>query len=354
MKRNTTRLLTGILATAFASTASAQDPSSTLTAEADADAEAEVELEDDILLVLDLPLVALQLVEEQEYEQMEVAQIITTMEVAGIPASETTEVIEGESEAAQERGKRPGFGAWVARRVAAGDRGKVIRELAKMRGEKDGEVTDEPELTDEEKEKLKAAFEARKEAEQARRAELKAKREALKAEGKLLKLRGRERHDERRAALAELRLAKLKQLEARGIAGPALDAAIAATEARAKAGGPGKRIRRHGSGGPAGADARLEANADVEADANAEANADAAPGGEKADRPGKSDDKSTDKNAHKDAHKDAIKAAREAERAAARAARDAEKAAKGATDTLRVPPSGNDGGNEGDAAKTEQ
>lgn len=326
MKRNTTLLLTGILATAFASTASAQDPSTTLTAKAEVSAEAEVELEDDILLVLDLPLVTLELVEKQEYEVMEIGQVIQTMEVAGVPASEATEVIEGEAEAAEERGKRPGFGAWVARRVAAGDRGKVIRELAKMRGEKDGEVQDEPELTEEEQAKLDIAFAARKEEEKKRREELKVQRKALKDEGKSLKLRGRERHEQRAAELATMHLAKLKSLQEKGVDSPALIQAIEITEARAAGDGPGKRVRRKGNDGP-------PPGAEVSADAKAKGEG----------SPAAEHSQGTDE----------AKAEREAdklEKAGEKAGDKADKAADKANDTLGIPKHGDGDKDKADKA----
>ena len=258
MTRNTLSLFAALLVGVVTAPVAAQSPegTDTLSAAAAADDDTSEEAaaaEDDILQVLDLPIATVELIEEDGLSEAQVSEALESAAEAGLPASEATEILEGESEAIKTRGKKKGFGVWVARRVAAGERGKVIRQLAKMRGQ-DG---DEPDLSEEEKAKLKEAFQARKEAEKERRERIHARRDVMRAEGKRLKMRGIEKHREREAEMAQRRLERLKALQDKGVEHPELEAKIAQAEKRA-ARAQGREGRAEMRRKEAGADVREE------------------------------------------------------------------------------------------------
>jgi hypothetical protein len=205
--------------------AHAQEPGATLTAAAP-EGETDEAAEDDILEVLDLPLVAVELADESGVAQAEIVGALEVAEEGGLTAAEAAEILEGERQGVRSRGKKRNFHAWLRRKIAKGENPAVIMKIIVERDH-------EEKLSDEDKAKMVEAIAAYKKAHKEKKQAVRARRKAYKAEGKVLKLRGVERHREREAKLARMRVKQLKRLKAAGAKHPDLDARLAAAKKRA-------------------------------------------------------------------------------------------------------------------------
>lgn len=187
-------MVTSILALVVAAPGVASAaPAAAVSAEASATLTADTG--DDILLVLDLPLAAIEL-REDGVEEAEITGVIDGTLDSGASAAVATEVLVQESEEVKARGPKKGLGLYVRKLLADGLRGEELAAKIKERKE-------EFSLTEEERERIKAALAVKHDAEKARRKELHAKIKAARAEGKPIKLRGELLHariDERRRA----------------------------------------------------------------------------------------------------------------------------------------------------------
>jgi uncharacterized protein YoaH (UPF0181 family) len=174
---------------------------------------AEAALEVDILLAIDLPLIAHE-ARESGIDEQEIEVALTSAMQGGISAGNAAEIVANEVEETRKQGEpRENFGQWVRRQVAEGVTG---RELAQSIRERKAELAA---LSDEEEKQLDERLNARKEERRAYRAELRKKREELRAEGKTLSIRGKEEHEARKQALVAARgelIAAGKNLRAGG------------------------------------------------------------------------------------------------------------------------------------------
>ena len=157
---------------------------------------AEVALEVDILLALDLPLVAHE-ARESGIEEQEIRIALSSALDGGLSAGSATEVVASEIDETRKNGEpRDAFGQWVRQQVASGVTG---RELAQSIRERKTELA---ELSEEEQEELEQKLREQKEKRRAHRAALHDKRKELRADGKTIALRGKEEHEARKQALA--------------------------------------------------------------------------------------------------------------------------------------------------------
>ncbi len=85
---------------------------------------------DDILMVLDLPLAAVEL-REAGVEEAEISEAIDGAAELGVSAGVATEVIVAETAEVKGRGKKKGFGIYVKKLLLEGYRGKEL--AAKIR-----------------------------------------------------------------------------------------------------------------------------------------------------------------------------------------------------------------------------
>jgi DNA repair exonuclease SbcCD ATPase subunit len=165
----------------------ASPPEDTGDAAGEEPTEAEA-LEDDILLVIDLPI-ATDEARTAGIEEAEISVVLDAAVIAGLPASEVTEVIDEETEVVKAKGKRKAFGQWVKQQIAEGKRGKELAAAIKDRKEELAEMSDEEKA--ELDNKLKEMGEKNRE----KRKKLHDLRKQLRDEGKAIALAGKERHD---------------------------------------------------------------------------------------------------------------------------------------------------------------
>ncbi|HRI10618.1 MAG TPA: hypothetical protein PKW35_22510 [Nannocystaceae bacterium] len=189
---------------AIPSLARAEEPAGptgiTATAEASAEVSIEAEAEaDDILLVLDLPLAAIDL-RAAGVAEVEVVEAIDGAAESGVSAAAATEVLAAESDEVKVRGHKKGFGLYVQTLLAQGLRGPAL--AAKIHERKEEFAA----LSDEEKAKMKADLKARHEAEKERRKAIHEKRVEIRKAGKVIKIHEGEVH----ARLDKMRVAEKK------------------------------------------------------------------------------------------------------------------------------------------------
>lgn len=213
---------------------------------ADTDEAEDDEEADDILLVLDLPIVAATAAATLPSEEVKVA--LTAAHDAGLSAGAAADLLECETETVEEKGVREGYGRWLSWKLSEGKRGEDLKKEIRARGDAFKG------LSDEEKEAMKEKLKEAHEKEMERRKALREKWAAARKDGKKVPIRAKKRHAKRKAALvaqvAELRRAHAAGAThggARGPGGkggdaPGRDIAEAKRDmADAKRGGPGPK-----------------------------------------------------------------------------------------------------------------
>jgi hypothetical protein len=219
---------------------------------------AEAALEVDILLAIDLPLVAHE-ARESGIPEQEIEVALTSAMNAGLSAGTATEVVAVEVEETRSRGEpRDNFGQWVRRRVADGVTG---RELAQSIRDRKAELED---LSEEQERELDEKLEQLRERHRAHRAQLREKRKALREEGKAIALRGKSEHEARKQALIAARadlVAASKSLAAGG-------RGVSRGRPEAPGASRGGSDIKAGAGTPAASDAPERPDADAKASAS--------------------------------------------------------------------------------------
>jgi hypothetical protein len=174
----------------------------------------EAALDVDILLAIDLPLVAHE-ARESGIDEQEIDVALTSAMSGGLSAGAATEIVAVEVEETRKRGApQDNFGQWVRRQVAAGVTGQ---ELAQSIRERKAELD---ELSEQEEEELDGKLEEVRERHKTYRAALREKREELRADGKAVALRGKSEHDARKRALVAARADLLRLGKSMRAGGP--------------------------------------------------------------------------------------------------------------------------------------
>lgn len=222
-------------AVAGAQTAATAPPSAGAGATASASASLSIKvtdqeaLDDDILAVIDLPVAAAE-ARAAGVEEADLKEALETTRDVGLSAGEATEVVTEEVEATKKRGSyKKGFGQWVKMQVAAGLRGKKLAAKIKER------KAELKELTPEEQDKIKAKLGELGDKYQAHRLKVIERRQELIAKGKKKVLVAQDRHEKRKAWLAEAQVGLAAKGDVFEKRLKALDEKIAAASGEEKA-----------------------------------------------------------------------------------------------------------------------